>query len=117
MLLTLDHDDSAPLYEQLAAAVRRALASGELADGERLPSARDLALQLDVNMHTVLRAYAVLGDEGLLKVRRGRGAVVVSNTPALLPSAVTQAIERLVAVANRHHVPQEQLIQALKRSS
>ena len=117
MLLTIAHDDSTPLYEQLAEAVRHGLAAGELVDGERLPSARDLALQLDVNMHTVLRAYAVLGEEGLLKVRRGRGAVVVAPGTDPLPAPVMEAITGLVALAERHQVPREQLLNALKGAS
>lgn len=113
MLLTIDHGDSTPLYEQLAAAVRRGLEEGELHEGERLPSARELAQQLDVNMHTVLRAYAVLSEAGLLKVRRGRGAVVCAPRPDL-PTPVAHALDRLLALADRHHVDRDQILNALK---
>lgn len=112
MLISLDHADGTPLYEQLARAISEALAAGDLADGERLPSARELAAQLDVNMHTVLRAYAALSDEGLLKVRRGRGAVAVA--PPALPAPVRTALDRLVTVAERHGVTREQIANALK---
>jgi len=113
MLLTIDHGDTTPLYEQLAVAVRQALAEGAIVDGERLPSARELADQLDVNMHTVLRAYSVLSEEGVLKVRRGRGAVAVAPRPAL-PPPVAQALDRLLSVADRHHVGRDQIVNALK---
>ena len=76
MLLHLDTSGDLPLYRQIAGALRRAVRDGEAGVGDRLPAARDLARSLDVNMHTVLRAYRALADEGLIELRRGRGAVV-----------------------------------------
>lgn len=76
MLLKLNPESGLPLYRQIAAAVRRAVAEGEVQAGARLPAARDLAQSLDVNMHTVLRAYSDLRDEGTIELRRGRGAIV-----------------------------------------
>lgn len=79
MLFRIDPAADEPLYAQLASQVRAAAVRGELTDGERLPSARDLAASLDVNLHTVLRAYQDLRAEGLVELRRGRGAVVTAG--------------------------------------
>src|SRR5262249_56901603 len=84
----LDHRSSPPLFEQTAAEIRRAIADGEAAPGERLPPAKDLAAVLGVNTNTVLRALRALRDEGLLEFRRGRGITVV-GTPE--QGAVIQA--------------------------
>ena len=79
MLLRIDSASPLPIFEQLATQVRQAVITGEVASGERLPSARDLAESLDVNQHTVLHAYQLLRDEGLLELRRGRGAVITAH--------------------------------------
>lgn len=97
MIWEIDPRSSRPLYEQLADAVRHALATGRLSRGERLPSARELAASLDINMHTVLRAYQELRDAGLVELRRGRGAVVVGPGA----SAAEQLREQLATAIAR----------------
>lgn len=76
MLITIDPSQPRPLFEQVAAAVRLAVVRGEVAPGERLPAARDLAEALDINVNTVLHAYRDLRDEGVVDLHRGRGATV-----------------------------------------
>ncbi|NLG23263.1 MAG: GntR family transcriptional regulator [Actinomycetales bacterium] len=111
MLIRIDPRASEPIYVQIEREVRRAIAAGEVAAGDRLPAARDLARSLDVNMHTVLRAYTELREAGVIDLRRGRGAVVLpQEAPA---PEVDQAVAELLEAARKHGIPLSQLHQAL----
>jgi GntR family transcriptional regulator len=77
--MRIDRDEPVALHDQVAAEIRRAIAEGEAAPGERLPLAQDVAAILGVNKNTVLRALHILREEGLLEFRRGRGVTVVGG--------------------------------------
>ncbi|GAA1939960.1 GntR family transcriptional regulator [Microbacterium aoyamense] len=100
MLIRVDPTRDTPLFDQLAGSIRADIAAGVLSAGDRLPSARDVATGLDVNLHTVLRAYQELRDEGLVDMRRGRGAVVTDAAAPLaaLHGDVTALVERARAL-------------------
>jgi GntR family transcriptional regulator len=103
----IDYSSPVPLHEQVAAAIRRAIADGEAGPGERLPPSRDLAAVLGVNANTVFRALRTLRQEGLVEFRRGRGVSVTASAPQRSP-VVTKARE-LVALARRYGYRPEEL--------
>ena len=111
----IDHSSPVPLYEQVAAAIRRAIAEGEARSGERLPPARDLAAVLGVNTNTVFRALRTLRDEGLVEFRRGRGVSVTGIAPQRSP--VVAKARELVAVARRYGYRPEELAEIIKQVS
>ena len=76
MILSIDFDTQEPIYRQIRSQIVSAVASGELAPGDPLPSVRSLAGDLGVNMHTVNKAYAMLRDEGYVTMRGRSGAYV-----------------------------------------
>ncbi|MGK9147696.1 GntR family transcriptional regulator [Plantibacter flavus] len=115
MLFRIDPDSAVSLAEQVAVQVRAGIAAGELAPGERLPPARDLATGLRVNMHTVLRAYAQLRDDGLVGMRQGRGAWVREDAaPGLI--RVNELVEELVAEARKVGLSPQELGRMIERS-
>ena len=116
MLLRVDNSSPRSLADQLEAQVRAAVAAGELSAGDRLPPARELADSLGINMHTVLRAYAALRDDGILQMRRGRGAWIAESAgPGLV--RVTALVEQLAAEARRSGISRADVIRLLERTA
>jgi len=113
VLLSIDPTSNEPLFAQLESSVRSGIAAGRILPGERLPAAREVAASLQVNVHTVLRAYAELRDAGLIELRRGRGAVVTSN--ALDQAALHTAIAHLVDTARGLGLGANELAEAVRR--
>src|SRR5687767_1696595 len=79
MWLRVDPSSPEPLFAQVVAAVKKAVATGRLAPGDRLPSVRDLARELVINPNTIVRAYQVLETEGITRSRQGAGTFVADR--------------------------------------
>jgi GntR family transcriptional regulator len=107
----VDRNEKVLLHDQVAAEIRRAISEGEAGPGERLPPARDLATVLGVNSNTVLRAFRLLRDEGLLEFRRGRG-VTVAGTPA--HSAVVAKAKELMELARREGYRRDEVVRIIE---
>lgn len=115
MLFRIDPASTVSLAEQIAVQARSAIAAGELAPGERLPPARDLARALQVNMHTVLRAYGDLRDDGLIGMRQGRGAWVREDAaPGLVH--INELISQLVDEARKVGLSSQDLSRLIERA-
>ena len=76
MLIEIDFNSEEALYLQLRNQIIMGIATMELKNGDSLPSVRQLAETIGINMHTVNKAYTVLKQEGFVKVDRRRGAVI-----------------------------------------
>jgi GntR family transcriptional regulator len=114
VLIRIDPSSGESLFDQLAAAVRAEVGRGVLRPGDRLPAARDLAASLDINVHTVLRAYQELRDEGLVDLRRGRGAIVTDL--AAPPVELLDAVRSLTAEAHRLGVAPATLVAMIREA-
>jgi GntR family transcriptional regulator len=113
MLIRIDPGDPRPLYEQIELQVRAAIGDGLIVAGERLPPARDLAEDIGVNVHTVLRAYGSLRDAGLIELRPRRGAVVCSASP---PRQQLAAMARgLIEQAREHGLSSAEIVDLIAR--
>jgi GntR family transcriptional regulator len=125
MHILIDESDPRPIYRQVADEIRRLIAAGALAEGEALPSVRQVAVDLGVNLNTIAGAYRELQTEGLLTIRHGSGAVVASRTTSTrddaelrkpLRSALTALILAGVPRGEIVNLVRDEL-RALKKSS
>ena len=112
MLIRIDPSAEEPLFSQIAGAIRQQVAGGTLGVGNKLPPAKSLAEQLDVNLHTVLRAYQELRDEGLVELRRGRGATITAQASGV--EALVDDVDALLAKGEQLGVPAEALVALLR---
>lgn len=114
----LDPRSPTPLYEQIAARVRLAVAAGDLNAGESLPSVRALAKELRVNPATVVQAYRDLATDGFVEMRRGQGTFV-QEVPGFRrdeerTERARQMVRRLLQDAARLGIGVEELAEAFE---
>lgn len=76
MLISIDFNSDEALYMQLRNQIIIGIAASEIKQGDNLPSVRELAETVGINMHTVNKAYSILRQEGYLKLDRRHGAVI-----------------------------------------
>ena len=79
MLIKINFESEMPIYKQLKRQIIIGIAKGELERGEELPSVRQLAGDIGINLHTVNKAYNILKEEGYLVVDRRKGTRIKKN--------------------------------------
>lgn len=119
-MFAVDPNDPTPIYAQLDRAIRAAIASGRLKTGDRLPTVRQLAVDLRVNANTVAKVYAELERAGVLATQRGVGTSVRDHPP---PTTTTRRdrdrdlrplVDRLLADASALGIPLHEVIEYVK---
>lgn len=80
----MQFQDNIPIYVQIEKYLYRQIALGKIKPGDKVPSVRQLAVDLTVNVNTVQRALNQMNTEGILEVKRGRGSFVTQDTALIL---------------------------------
>ena len=81
MQISIDPKSGVPFYRQIIEQVKFGIARGDLGPGDRLPTVRQLAVDLSINPNTVIRAYRELEIEGMLDTQQGSGTFVSDHQP------------------------------------
>lgn len=122
MIYYIDFSSDEAFYMQLRNQIIMGIATASLQDGESLPSVRDMAEAIGINMHTVNKTYAMLKQEGYLRLDRRRGAVVSVNSDrqqrleefkAALKVNLAEALCSGLSVEDIHHMVDEALKEIL----
>ncbi len=89
--MKLDFSDRTPIYMQIAYMIRQSILSGDLPEGEAIPSVRKMAVDYSINHQTILKATQMLINDGLIHKKRGQGMFVKSG-----------ALEKLLSKESKH---------------
>ncbi len=116
VFIDIDPRSPIPLYEQIAARVRVAVAAGDLSAGDSLPSVRALARELRVNPATVVQAYRDLAADGFVEMRHGQGTFIQEVSPFLMDeeraTKAQQMVRKLLQDGARLGIGMEELSRA-----
>lgn len=110
MIIEIDFNSDEALYLQLRNQIILGIATARFREGEQLPSVRQLADEIGINMHTVNKAYTVLKQEGYVKVDRRRGAVISVDTDRMQAVAqLRRELEVLLAKSSCKNISKEEV--------
>jgi GntR family transcriptional regulator len=97
--ILISNTSSDPIYEQIKSEIKHQIVTGDLSDGEALPSIRKLALDLQISVITTKRAYDDLEKEGLISSVAGKGTFILAKNKELLKEKKLKLIESKLAEA------------------
>lgn len=92
---SLSNSSGVPYYRQIVNQVSYGVANGMLKPGERLPTVRQLAVDLQVNLNTIVKAYSELEFRGVVNTQQGTGTFVSEASTAVDPQEKKKGVERL----------------------
>jgi len=119
LALSIDPKSGVPFYRQIIEQVKFAIASGDLKPGDRLPTVRQLAVDLSINPNTVIRAYRELEIENLLDTQQGSGTFVSENRPKIDPlerqRMLDQILTELLARASGYGLTLDEVLEGLRQ--
>ncbi len=114
MYIQIDFESDEAIYRQLCHQIIMEIATETLQEGDSLPSVRDLADEIGINMHTVNKAYNILKAEGFLSVDRRNGAVILINDEKRrAKEELREELRMAVAKARCRHVSREEIHEML----
>ena len=115
-MVNLDYRDARPIYAQIIDGFRDQILSGVLANGDKLPSVRELALQLAINPNTIQRAYRELEIQGWIATVPGKGCFVcgVPQITAQEQQPLLSSFDKAAAALLALGMTREQLIQRIQ---
>lgn len=118
MDIIISNASEKPIYEQIASQVKNLIMTGQLAEGEALPSMRLLAKELRISVITTKRAYEELERDGFIETAPGRGSFVSKKNMEFIKEeqlkVAEEYLEKAAGAAKNAGIPVEQLIQILK---
>lgn len=118
MNIIISNNSSVPIYEQIKNAIKEAIFSNELKEGDMLPSVRNLANDLKISFLTVKRAYDELEREGFIKTVQGKGSFIAPKNLELIKEEklkeIQDYIEKIYNVSKMANISEEEVKELFK---
>ncbi len=115
MILEIDFNSDEALYLQLCNQIIMGIATSRFQEGDSLPSVRQMADSIGINMHTVNKAYTVLKQEGYVKVDRRRGAVIAVDADRLQTLAeLKKELQVILAKGSCKNISKEEIYELIE---
>jgi len=117
MIIEVDFHSRVPVYEQIKQQILEDILAGELSAGEQLPSIRELAQRLNVNVNTVKRAFSDLERDDVIRTVIGRGSFVAETAlgnPRMIGRSL-QTLKEALRAARSAGISHEQVLQLLEQ--
>jgi DNA-binding transcriptional regulator YhcF (GntR family) len=109
MMIEIDFNSDEAIYLQLKNQIILGIATSRFQEGDSLPSVRQLAEVVGINMHTVNKAYTVLKQEGYVKVDRRKGAVIAVDTDKLkMMNELKKELQVMIARGSCKNITREE---------
>lgn len=119
MEFRIDSKSGVPLYRQIIEQVKFAIARGDLRTGDQLPTVRQMAVDLSINLNTVIRAYKEMEIEGLLETHQGSGTFVTNERPLVdqleRQRMLDQILTEMLARASSYGLSLDEVLEGLKQ--
>ena len=119
MHISIDTKSGVPFYRQIIEQVKFAIARGDLTPGDRLPTVRQLAVDLSINPNTVIRAYRELEIGGILDTQQGSGTFVSNHRPDVdrleRQRMLDQILTDMLARASDYGLTLDEVLQGLRQ--
>ena len=118
MNIIITNSSGLPIFEQIENAIKEAIFSNELKEGEMLPSVRSLANELKISFLTVKRAYDELEEEGYIKTVQGKGSFVAPKNLELIKEEklreIQELIERIYDISKISNITEDEIKELFK---
>lgn len=115
-MVVLDYQDRRPIYEQVVEKFRHLILSSALPPGGRMPSVRQLAMELSINPNTIQRAYTQLEQEGLIYPVKGKGNFITDseNIREISRKSYMEEMSALVRKGKEMGIEEEELVYIIR---
>ena len=116
MLIEIQFDSETPIYMQIRNEIVKAIATGKLKDGDGLPSVRQMSSMIEVNLHTINKAYNILKSEGYVQIDRRKGVIVKVDKKESYKTDFEEKMELILSESFLMGISEEEVLKSVKEN-